>query len=160
MSEIIEQLAKKCVASRVPHPTVRKENRDARFINLLSKVASDIVWEQQARLAACIVHKNEIVAFGVNESKTHPFQAKFGKNDSSIFLHAETSAIKNALKVLDDDQMSKSTLYVCRVKFADLKRKKLIFGLAKPCDGCVRCIHTFGIQKVIYSLDKEGFAML
>lgn len=146
--------------SKVPHPTTQDKTRHGRFINLLSKVASDVAWEGNARLAAAVVHKNEIASFGVNEFKTHPFQAKFGRNNDSIYLHAETSAIKNALKVLDEDQLSKSTLYVCRVKFEDLKRKKLIFGLAKPCEGCVRCIHTFGIQKVIYSLDKEGFTML
>lgn len=146
--------------SKVPHPTILDESRHAKFINLLSRVASDITWNGNARLAACVVYKNEVASFGINEFKTHPFQAKFGRNDDSIYLHAETSAIKNALKVLDEDQLSKSTLYVCRVKFADLKRKRLIFGLAKPCEGCVRCIHTFGLQKVIYSLDKEGFAML
>lgn len=146
--------------TKVPHPITRDKTRHGKFINLLSKVASDIAWEGNARLAAAVVYKNEIVSFGVNEFKTHPFQAKFGRNDASIYLHAETSAIKNALKVLDEEELSKSALYVCRVKFEDLRRKKLIFGLAKPCDGCIRCIHTFGIKKVIYSLDKEGFVML
>jgi deoxycytidylate deaminase len=152
----------------IPFPIVpedRKEAseaRHARYINILSKIASDIITMPagNARMAACIVYKNDIVAFGANEAKTHPFQAKFGRNQEAVFLHAETCAIKNALRNISAEELSKSTLYICRVKFEDFMRKKLVFGLAKPCDGCIRCIHTFGIKSVVYSLDGTGWNVL
>ena len=136
--------------------------RHIKYINLLSKIATDIVNPVggNARLAACIVYKNDVVAFGVNQMKSHPFQAKYGKNSDSVFLHAETSAIKNALKYISHDELEKSTLYICRVKYMDHTKKKLIFGLSKPCPGCFRCINTFNIKQVVFSLDGHGYDVL
>ena len=136
--------------------------KHSKYINILSKMAADIVnpVAGNARLSSCIVYKNDIVSFGVNEMKSHPFQAKYGKNFNSVYLHAETSAIKNALKYLTQTELSKATLYICRVKFHDPSKNKMIFGLSKPCSGCFRCINTFNIRKVIYTLDNEGCSML
>lgn len=143
-------------------PQVSAGAKHTKYVNLLSKMAADISnpVSGNARLAACIVYKNDIVSFGINEMKSHPFQAKYGKNSNSVFLHAETSAIKNALKYLSQSEISKSTLYICRVKFHDPSKNKMIFGLSKPCPGCFRCINTFNIRSVIYTLDNEGYSML
>lgn len=145
----------------IPYPTFESniENpRHVRFLNLLSKVASDIIEPvSKARVAACIVYRNELISFGVNELKSHPMQAKFCRNEDSVYLHAEISAIKNALKVVTQDELSRSTLYICRVKFYDNTKRKMVFGLAKPCSGCFRCIKTFGLKRVIYTLDEGGY---
>jgi len=131
-------------------------------MNMLAKVAADIVLpvKGNTRMSAAVVYKNDIVAFGVNGKKSHPFQAKFGKNEDSVYLHAETDAIKNALKYISLDEISKSTLYVCRVKYSDTLKNKMIFGISKPCSGCSRCIATFCIRNVIYSLDTDGYSVL
>ena len=149
----------------IDHPTLSPSRlmsqRDIRVINLLSRVASDITSPVgKARISACIVHQNELVSFGINELKSHPLQAKFGKNEDAIYLHAEVSAIKNALKIVSQEEMNNCKLYVCRVKFFDNTKNRLVFGLAKPCDGCVRCISTFGIRNVIYTLNDGGYEKL
>jgi len=148
------------------HPTMPKDNslgyKHIKYINLLSKIASDIINPVggNARLAACIVYKNDIVSFGVNQMKSHPFQARYGKNTDSVFLHAETSAIKNALRHISVDELEKSALYICRVKHNNQSKQRLIFGMSKPCPGCFRCINTFNIQKVIYTLDNGAYGVL
>lgn len=145
------------------HPTMPKAKtlggRHIKYINLLSKIATDIVNPVggNARLAACIVYKNDVVAFGVNQMKSHPFQARYSKNSDSVFLHAETSAIKNALRFITIDELEKSTLYICRVKHHG---QSLGFGMSKPCPGCFRCINAFNIPKVIYTLDNGTYDVL
>ena len=86
-----------------------------KYISILSKMAIAVEPVRQARIAACLVHRNEIVSFGINQMKTHPFQAQFGKNKDSIFLHAETDCIKNALREIDVDELSRCTLYIWRI---------------------------------------------
>ena len=149
------------------HPMMTKESIDdslvgkhTKIINVLSKIAADISPIKSARLSACVVYRNDIISFGVNERKSHPFQAKYGKNGDAVFLHAETSAIKNALKYISVDELTKCSLYICRVKFHDCTKEKLIFGTAKPCPGCFRCIHTFNLKNVYYTLDNQEYAVL
>ena len=72
-------------------------DRPTRILSELALIAKELRPIQSARIAAAIVQKNNIVSIGVNSRKSHPFQKKYGKNDDSIFLHAETDAIKNAL---------------------------------------------------------------
>lgn len=136
--------------------------KHTKYLNLLSKIAADIQnpVRPNARMASCIVYKNDVIAFGINEMKSHPFQAKFGKNSEAVFLHAETSAIKNALKYVSVELLEKCTLYVCRIKHYDFNKNKLVFGTAKPCCGCLRCINTFNLKKVVYSLDDQTYSFL
>jgi deoxycytidylate deaminase len=139
------------------YPIVRGKSRHSKYMNFLSKIAIAVEPVAQARLASAIVYKNEIISIGINQRKSHPFQAKFSKNEDSIYLHSETDAIKNALKQISIDELSDSVLYVCRVKIIN---KKFVFGIAKPCCGCMRAISNFGIKKVYYTLDNKGYAML
>lgn len=135
---------------------------ESRFLKHLEKIAEAIPAAAhnrkgrvlRTRIAACIVYKNEIVSIGINQLKSHPFQAKFSRHEDSIFLHAETDAIKNALRYISVEQLSKSTLYVCRVKCDEKShKKKKVLGLCKPCEGCQRAIATFNIKKVVYTCD-------
>ena len=104
----------------------------------------------RTRHAACIVYKNEYISFGVNSNKTHPFQSKYSKHPSSIYLHAEIDAIKNARYF---KELPKSTLYVARVKWDD-KEENIIFGNSKPCLGCAKAIIQFNVKDVIYTEDS------
>lgn len=135
-------------------------SKHAKYMDILRKLAIDSEPVARAKLAAMIVYKNTIISFGFNQRKSHPFQAKFGKNGDAIFLHAETDCIKNALRILDIDDLRKASLYVCRVKWDSAERNDIVYGLAKPCSGCARAIANFGIRNVYYSLDDEGYAKL
>jgi deoxycytidylate deaminase len=141
-------------------PIVNGRDRHAKVINLLAKIAIDIPVPVRlnSRLAAAVVYKGDIVALGVNEMKTHPFQAKYAKNDMAVYLHAETSAIKNSLREISVDELGQASLYVVRIKSTPCH--KTVFGLSKPCCGCQRCIETFGLKKVYYTLDNGQYGTL
>ena len=131
-----------------------------KILETLADIARDLDKDMNgtgARHAAAIVYKNQIVSYGVNQKKSHPFHSQFSDHDDAIFLHAETDAIKNALRRISEDDLEKATMYVCRVKYdSNGPGKKLTWGNSKPCVGCQRAIATFGIKDVIYSQDGEG----
>lgn len=126
--------------------------RERRFYEQVLRHAYDYMMNEDNgfvhnhHLCAMIVKKNQIISIGINKNKTHPLQAKFGKNKHAIFLHAEINAIINSLRHIPVDELKKCTLYVGRV----LKSKKT--GLARPCIGCQQAIfEEFQIKKVIFS---------
>ena len=129
------------------------------ILNILDKLAESIEPTSSARLAAAVVYKNDIISFGTNKMKSHPFQRRFAKHEAAMYLHAETLAIKNALRHLSLKELSKSILYISRIKWKDSESEpvpnKLIRGMAKPCSGCMRCITTFGISRVCYTTDND-----
>jgi len=130
---------------------------DSDIIDMLMTLASDSDHMPRARLASCVVYKNKIVSFGFNQYKSHPFQKLYGKNEDAVFLHSEVDSIYRATKKLDHYQLSRSTIYVARVKHSAGKNSKFIPGLAKPCIGCARCIATFNIKRIVYTNDEGGF---
>lgn len=132
-------------------------DRHAYHLDTLAKVASAVEKVAGAKLAACIVYKNKVISFGINQSKSHPFQLKYGSNKDAIYLHAETDAIHSALKHLSIEEFKKCTLYITRVKMSG---KKECWGLSKPCDGCTRAIAEFGIKKVYYTCDDGSYKTL
>jgi deoxycytidylate deaminase len=137
-----------------PPPT-----KHLKVLRLLSVIASDVpqmTKRSRARLAAAVVYKNQIVAVGTNQKKSHPFQHRYSPTEDAIYLHAETDVIKNALKNIDEKQLAKATLYICRVKHTAGSGSPLTWGLSKPCDGCDKAIATFNIKNVVYSLEGEG----
>jgi deoxycytidylate deaminase len=131
-------------------------NRDQRIIENLFRLAQDIDPVKSSRLSACLVYKNNIIGYGFSQMKSHPFQAEFAKNEDAIYLHAETDCIKNALRRVSHEEIAKSTLYIARAK-RDNKNCYWMYGLAKPCPGCARAIATFGIEKVVYTLDGKDY---
>lgn len=131
-----------------------------KFIKELCKLAIDVEPVGAARLAAGLVYKNEFISFGFNKIKSHPFQKRFGKNPMAIYLHAEIDCIRNATKQTSNDIISKSTLYVSRMKFEDSTRTNMTQGLACPCQGCQKAIVAFDIKKVYYSLNNDGIGIL
>lgn len=131
-------------------------DRDNRIVQGLFRLAQDLPAVRSSRLAACVVYKNDVIGFGFSQKKSHPFQAKYAKNPDAIFLHAETDAIKNALRRISVDELSKSTLYVVRAK-KNFVTKKWMFGMAKPCPGCYSAIVTYDIQNVVYTLEGDDY---
>jgi tRNA(Arg) A34 adenosine deaminase TadA len=127
-----------------------------KFFDMMEATAKDLAPVASSRMAACIVIKNRIVGVGVNSFKSDPFQAKYGNNPECIFIHAEIAAIKNALKNIDVVKLSKATLYICRMKYIHANKREMVWGLAKPCKGCMSCIVEFGLKEVIYSLEGTG----
>ena len=124
-----------------------------RNLNILKRAALDIANPVRSyRVAASILYKKKIVAFGVNRYKTDPIQDRFKKNPDSIYLHAEVSAVKNALRVIDLDDFRKCDMFVARIKRLEYGGE-YVYATAKPCEGCSRCIAEFGIRNVYYTVD-------
>lgn len=119
-------------------------------------MAEDVTPIQSARIAAALVIGDEILSFGVNHLRSHPFQAKYGKNEHSIFWHAETNAVFNALKRVPETSLQKADLYVVRVKRPFSKSKGFILGMAAPCDGCKKCLADYRIRRIIHSTDQQS----
>lgn len=107
------------------------------------------------KLAAGIVYRKHLIATGVNSYKSHPLMYEWGRNADSIFLHAEVDAIKNALRLITQDQLTKCDMYIVRVKKQDSRRHNWTYGLAKPCPGCTRAIEAFNLRNVYYTTDEE-----
>lgn len=129
---------------------------DLHYLNYAIKIAEASQHSFRARHAAVLVYKNEILATGVNLKKSHPFHFRFMRNSHSIFLHAETSCIYNALKSNVDNikNLKKSILYIARVKY-DNDSLKPTWGISAPCTGCERAIVEFDIPRVVYTTDSN-----
>jgi len=124
------------------------------ILHTLAKVAAANASHE--KFAAAVVYRNRIISVGMNSMKSHPLQAKYGKNKEAIFLHAEIAAIRNALRELEVDELSKCEIYIARVKKEKPFSKKYIWGLAAPCSGCRRAIAEFGLKRVIYTTNEHG----
>ena len=134
-------------------------DKHEKVLDLLAVVAEGVdrnITSSGARLAAAIVYKNRVISVGINQKRSHPFQAKYSANEDAIYLHAETDTIRTALRHLTDKQLAKSPLYVCRIKHQDGPGSPLTWGLSKPCPGCQRAIATFDIKNVVYSDEGKG----
>lgn len=124
-------------------------NRVGKIFTTLERIA-DFSDHPQHNMACAIVIRNKIISFGYNRLKTDPFQARFGKNPDSIYLHAEIHAIKNALRRVSVDDLKRADLFVMRVMTG-----KTRWGMAKPCPGCMRAVAEFGIRNVWYT-NQDG----
>jgi deoxycytidylate deaminase len=120
-------------------------NRDQKFVNFAAKLAEDVEPWAGVRIAAVLACRGEILSFGYNDNKSHPFQAKFGKNEHAIYWHAETRCIANALKRNYRSLLPKSTMYIVRIT----SRKLPV--LSRPCEGCDKAIRAHKIKRVLYS---------
>lgn len=79
-----------------------------------------------------------LVSVGYNQRKTHPLQAKHGKNSWALYLHAEVDAIKNFLKTQSVSDLRRAKMIVIRDDMSN----------SEPCVGCKRAIANFEIRKV------------
>jgi len=123
------------------------------IFNETFKLAQSVEPVRGARIAAAVIRKGKVVSFGYNHKKSHPFQAKFCKNNHAIFFNAEVHAIKNALNSVNVDDLSKCDLYIVRAK-RNKENKEWLTDLSKPCSDCQKSIDLFELNSVYYS--KEG----
>lgn len=137
-----------------------REGRHLKILRHLFNIAQEVPPVASARIAAAVVYKGEIVSVGINKKKSHPLAAKYCKTPDACFLHAEVSAIKNALKQEGASILKKSTLYICRAKHASNDPDDWCWGLARPCKGCLKAILDFDLRGVVFSAEgSEAFAM-
>ena len=137
--------------------TTSLDNRDMRILNDLHKMAMDVPPVQNARLAAAVAIRATVLAFRHNQLKSHPFHRTYGKNEDSLFWHAETHAIHNFIRRNHPDDLHRATLYVARVKRPTITSRDFILGMARPCRGCMKCIEAFGIPRIVYSTNDSNF---
>lgn len=132
--------------------------RDKKIMQFVRRLAIDNPGvRERFKLSAALVIKRDIISIGNNMMRTHPIQKQFGKNNQSIYLHAEIHAICNALNHVDKDSLRKATLYVYRVKRDEETKNTWVDGNACPCAGCTSAIHAFGINRVVHSTDQNEF---
>lgn len=124
--------------------------RYMKYFDILKEVAMANDKVARARIAAAIVYRRRLISIGINSYKSSPFQLRFAKNQDAIFFHAEISAIKNALRNIEVDDLKSATLLVCRMKYFP-EFKQYGYGLAYPCQGCMRAIQTFEIPHILYT---------
>ncbi len=125
------------------------------------------------KLVAAIYKGNRNLAYGFNSFKTDPMQARYSYNYNTQTgtpkektikryagrsipqrvecMHAEVSALKNALKKYGLDEIEGSTIYVAR------KLKDGSIGNAKPCKVCQIPLKLFKIKSVYYTDDDSTF---
>lgn len=125
----------------------------------LEQIAANVEPVAAARIAAALVYRNEVLAVGHNKFKSHPFQKQYAKHEGAIYLHAENDCLINARKLYSDDIISKSTMYILRVKRPFEGSSDFVRGMAKPCKGCQRALTVFDIKNVYFTTD-EGFDFL
>jgi deoxycytidylate deaminase len=132
-------------------------NRDFYYLNLLCKIAENTDFIFRSRHISAIVYHNNLISIGINEKKTSPFQKRFcGGNQHALYLHAETSSITKALRVIEENDLKNSSLYVARIKYSGGENSPFMWGLSKPCVGCQKAIIQYQIKRVVYTGDGDG----
>jgi deoxycytidylate deaminase len=132
-------------------------DRDSKIMGILRSMAEDVAPVANARLAAAVAIRGNIISFGHNSLRSHPWHLRWGKNRDSLYWHAETNAIYNFLKRRPPQDLAKSTLYVLRIKRPHETSRDWVMGMARPCKGCQKCIMDFAIPRVVYSTNEQTF---
>ena len=115
---------------------------------LVKRLNKRKVYPANHRVGALLVKNGKEKHIGFNQCKSHTFQSLYSKNKMSIFLHAETDAIKNAIKHTKKNNFKGYILYIARVK------KNNDLAMARPCVGCLKAITIFEIDEVYYTNEK------
>ena len=102
-------------------------------------------------MVAAITKKGDIIGVGKNSLKSHPFQARYSRNDESIYLHAETAALLDAINKGEDP--AGGVMHVIR------RMRDDTLGLARPCQGCMKALAAYGIDRVVYSNEVGSFSV-
>lgn len=134
---------------------IRIEDPNRKVLDMLTRLAIENPGTRtRYKMAAGIVYRRHLVSTGVNSYKTHPLMQSPGYHSEQIYMHAEVDAIRNSLRLISQDQLAKSSIYIVRVKKTrDLSGYQ--YGMARPCKGCTRMIASFGIDSVWWSHDHE-----
>ncbi len=118
--------------------------RDEYFINLLFEIAKNVPRVAGAKISSALVYKNKIISQGQNRYKSHPLQARWGKNEKAIYLHAEIDTLKTAVGL----DISDCVLYIARAR---LVGNAWVHGSARPCNGCMEFLRFLNIKRIVYT---------
>jgi len=127
--------------------------RQDRWMNAVFQIALEAPKVSEQKMAAIIVCKNSVISVGLNQMKTHPMVATYKVKEWAEYLHAESSAVINALRQINFRKLEKCELYVCRSKMINGIHT---WGLAKPCTTCMEFLRHYPMKCCYYSTDEEG----
>jgi tRNA(Arg) A34 adenosine deaminase TadA len=102
-------------------------------------------------LAAVIVKGGKVVSIGRNKPKLNLFTVYNAHHKNIVSTHAEIDAI---LRVRKKINLRGADMYVARVK------RTGGCGLAAPCEMCRKAIQQYGIRRVFYTDEQEGYGLL
>jgi len=131
------------------------EPRPSKFLNICINHAIENPGVNRAKIAALIAVNNKIISIGRNSRRTHPLAKQYQKIEGAECLHAEIDAIAKALKKVDNNTLSKATMYIARVKHPNKDDDSWVNGLAKPCKGCAQAINQFKFKNVIWTNNEH-----
>lgn len=134
-------------------------SKHLKIMDNLFKLAIAVEPVGNAKIASALVYKGDIVSYGICKNKTHPMQARYNCNPDAVYLHAENDCIINSKRFINKNELSKSTLYVMRAK-RTYPKSNFVYGLAKPCKGCMMAIEANNIRKIIYSDNDNNFRIM
>jgi deoxycytidylate deaminase len=105
---------------------------------------------ERAPMGACLFRRRRILGVGHNDGNR--YQGKIRTTCWQSSLHAEVSALLDALKRHDAKKLKGASIVVVRLnRHGELR-------LAKPCDSCMRVLTSFEIGRIIFSNSSGGFA--
>lgn len=117
--------------------------------------AEALATPRRAYLISALQHRGNIISYGYNQTKSHPFQRTFAPNPHAIFFHAETACIHNALRS-NFTKFDKATLYVVRLKYTSSDKTTLVEAMARPCTGCLACAKHYGVGQIVYTTEETS----
>lgn len=126
-------------------------NKKKKFFESAGNMA-DLSTYSKNKLGCVIVYHNKIISTGCNRDITHPLQKKYDKyrgidDKYPHKLHAEVDAIRHIIDL--DIDLNRASIYVYR------RMKKRPYGMARPCESCMKLIHDLGIHDVYYTGDDD-----
>lgn len=89
---------------------------------------------------AVLIHRGKIISTGYNYYHEYKFNSNYRES-----VHAEVSAINNALKKIHASELKKCELVIIRVNRQGEHLN------SKPCCHCEKFINKFNIKKVFHS---------
>lgn len=128
-----------------------------RRLESLFNLAAEIEPQHKARIVAAIYYGKQRLCVARNRVRTDPFHYSFSHSLHKIHLHAETSAIKQAIALVGLAKLEYCVLYVARAKII---QGQFHYGLVKPCVGCQRAIQEFNIRECWYTLEQGSMERL
>jgi len=127
--------------------------RQDRWMNAVFQIAQEAPKVSDQKIAAIIVCKNSVMSVGLNQMKTHPMVAYDKHDEWCDYLHAESSAIINALRQIGARKLLKCEMYVCRAKIFN---GNYTWGCSKPCINCQKFMEHYPLKRVYFSTEKKG----
>ena len=130
--------------------TIPLTKHDSYWLACADKLANSSLHPKN-RVGSIIYQRGKFISQGINETKTHPYQAKW--NRYSGCLHAEISAIIEGLRTNANTDWSSCSIAVSRIKRNDTL-------CSYPCQHCYPAIEKLGIRHIVcYDCDSNAVSI-